>query len=86
VVLDHFTEKSFHRIFLTERHLTETPFDRTPFDRKFILPKKVIWPKTKFIKRSLDRNFLEKGHYCSWKKYIKKWLKFSLKNRSAEMG
>jgi hypothetical protein len=25
-VLDHFTEKSFYRIFLTERHLTETPF------------------------------------------------------------
>jgi hypothetical protein len=38
-VLDHFTEKSFYRFFLTERHLTETPFDRTPFDRKFILPK-----------------------------------------------
>jgi hypothetical protein len=33
MVLDHFTEKSFYRIFLTERHLTETPFDRTPFDR-----------------------------------------------------
>jgi hypothetical protein len=32
-VLVHFTEKSFHRIFLTERHLTETPFNRTPFDR-----------------------------------------------------
>jgi hypothetical protein len=39
----HFTEKSFHRNFLTEGHLTETPFDRTPFDqmpfdRKFIRP------------------------------------------------
>jgi hypothetical protein len=32
-VLDHFSEKSFYRLFLTERHLTETPFDRTPFDR-----------------------------------------------------
>jgi hypothetical protein len=28
-VLDHFTEKSFHR----------TSFDRMPFERKFILPK-----------------------------------------------
>jgi hypothetical protein len=50
VVLDHFTEKSFQRTFLTERHLTETPFDRTPFDRKLILPNKVIWPKTNFFK------------------------------------
>jgi hypothetical protein len=39
MVLDHLTEKSFYRIFFTERHLTETPFDRTPFDRKLILPK-----------------------------------------------
>jgi hypothetical protein len=65
-VLNHFTKKSFHRKFLTERpfdrntiwpntvwpnaiwpkvHLTESPFNRRPFDRKFILPKKVIWPK-----------------------------------------
>jgi hypothetical protein len=42
-VLDHFTEKSFHRQILTESPLTETlfdrtPFDRIPFDRKFIRP------------------------------------------------
>jgi hypothetical protein len=82
-VLDHFTEKSFHRKILIERpfdrntiwpntvwpnaiwpkvHLTESPFNRRLFDRKFILPKKFIWPKTKFIKRSLDRKYLENGH------------------------
>jgi hypothetical protein len=38
IVLDHFTEKSFQRNFLTERPFDRTPFDRMPFDRKFILP------------------------------------------------
>jgi hypothetical protein len=53
MVLDHFTEKSFYRIFLTERHLTETPFDRTPFDRKFIFPKGYM---TDFFRKwSFDR-------------------------------
>jgi hypothetical protein len=33
MVLDHFTEKSFHRKKLPKGHLTETPFDRTPFDQ-----------------------------------------------------
>jgi hypothetical protein len=36
--------------------------NRMPFDRKFILPKKVIWLKTKLIKRSFDRKYLENGH------------------------
>jgi hypothetical protein len=40
-VLDHFTKKTFHRIFLTERLFTEksvdrTPFGRIPFDQKAI--------------------------------------------------
>jgi hypothetical protein len=61
-VLDHFTEKSFYRKFLTETPFDRTPFDRMPFDRKFILPKKVIWPKTKNFKRSFDRKYLENGH------------------------
>jgi hypothetical protein len=42
VVLIHFTEKSFHRNFLTETPFDRTPFDQMPFDRKNILPKKVI--------------------------------------------
>jgi hypothetical protein len=91
MVLDHFTEKPFHRKFLIERpfdrntiwpntvwsnairpkvHLTESLFDRRTFDRKFILPKKVIWPKTKFIKMSFDRNNLKNGHLTAnltWK-------------------
>jgi hypothetical protein len=32
-VLDHFTEKSFHRKKLTEHYLTEKSVDQTPFDR-----------------------------------------------------
>jgi hypothetical protein len=51
-------------------HLTESPFYRMPFDRKFILPKKVISPKTKFIKKSFDRKYLENGHLTenlTWK-------------------
>jgi hypothetical protein len=43
-VLDHFTEKSFHRKILTERLLTKTPFDRTPFDRT-PFDRKAIRPK-----------------------------------------
>jgi hypothetical protein len=40
-VLDHLTEKSFHRKKMAERLFTEksvdrTPFDRMPFDQKFI--------------------------------------------------
>jgi hypothetical protein len=67
---NHFTD-----IFWPKGHLTETPFDRTPFDRmpfdrKLILPKKVISPKTKFIKRSFDRKYLENGQLTknlTWK-------------------
>jgi hypothetical protein len=57
--------KIFHRNFLTE-----TKFDRRPFDREFILPKKVIWPKQKFIKRSFDQKYLENSHLTAnltWK-------------------
>jgi hypothetical protein len=45
-VLDHFTEKSFHRNFLTE----------STFDRIAILPKKVIWTKKKLSKGRLTEN------------------------------
>jgi hypothetical protein len=68
-------KNNFTGNFWPKGHLTETPFDRTPFnrrpfDRKFILPKKVIWPKTKFIKRSFDQKYLENGHLTenlTWK-------------------
>jgi hypothetical protein len=72
----HYTEKSFNRIFLTERHLTETSFDRTPFGHKPIWAnrrlterhlteslfyRKVIWPILFFRKCSFDRiNFRQK--------------------------
>jgi hypothetical protein len=55
---------------LTGCHLTESPFNRRSFDRKFILPKKIIWPKTKFIKRLFDQKYLENGHLTeklTWK-------------------
>jgi hypothetical protein len=56
-VLDHFTEKSFYRFFLTERHLTETPFDRTPFDRT-PFDRKAILPKHHFSERRLTEHHL----------------------------
>jgi hypothetical protein len=59
-VLDHFTEKSFHRKMLTKRsfdqntilpnaicpkiYSTESPFNRTPFDR-MPFDRKFILPK-----------------------------------------
>jgi hypothetical protein len=59
---------------LSETPFDRTPFDRTIFDRNTIQPntvwpfessfyqKKVIWSKTKFIKRSFDRKYLEIDH------------------------
>jgi hypothetical protein len=57
----HLNESFFFRKMPFD-YSTESPFNRTPFDRKFILPKKVNWLKTKFIKRSFDRKYLEYGH------------------------
>jgi hypothetical protein len=72
-LLDHFTENSFYRFFLTERHLTETPFDqtpfdRTPFDRKAIWPKhhwpNAVWPNTIWPKHHLtERRLTETPFY-----------------------
>jgi hypothetical protein len=69
MVLDHFTEKSFYRIFLTKRHLTETPFDRTSFDRppfdRMPFDRNTIWPnRRKFIllKGHITGFFSENGH------------------------
>jgi hypothetical protein len=67
----HLTEHHFWPNAIWPKvHLTESPFNRKPFDRKFILPKEVIWPKTKFVKRSFDRIFLENGYLIenlTWK-------------------
>jgi hypothetical protein len=54
MVLDHFTKKSFHRIFWPKGHLTETPFDRTPFDR-IPFDRKNIWPNRRLIESHLNK-------------------------------
>jgi hypothetical protein len=82
MVLDHFTEKSFHRKFLTER----------PFDRKFILPncrlserclteslfyRKVIWPI--FISENghlTESTFDKKCHLTEKKLGISSFISF----------
>jgi hypothetical protein len=46
-VLDHFTEKSFHRIFLTEKRFDLTPFDWMPLDQIAVKPK-AVWLKIHF--------------------------------------
>jgi hypothetical protein len=53
--------------FWPKGHLTETPFDRNTIwpntvRPNAIWPKKVILPKTKFIKRLFDRKYLENSH------------------------
>jgi hypothetical protein len=70
-VLDHFTEKSFHRNILTER----------PFDRNTIWPNTIwpnaIWPKvhsteSPFNRTPFDRKFiLPKGHMTDF--FFSKW-------------
>jgi hypothetical protein len=61
---------SLYRKIILTKNFDRKAFNRRPFDRKFILPKKVIWPKTKFIKRTFDRKYLENGHLTenvTWK-------------------
>jgi hypothetical protein len=50
VVLNHFTEKSFQRKFLTEKPFARTPFARMPFDRKN------IWPNRRLTKGRLTES------------------------------
>jgi hypothetical protein len=80
-VLDHFTEKSFYRIFLTERYLAEHHLTEKPFDWNNIWPYTVwpnaVWPKhhlteSPFNPTSFDRKFiLPKGHMTDF--FFRKW-------------
>jgi hypothetical protein len=60
-VLDHFTEKSFHRFFFTKTPFDRTPFDRMPSNRKFIRPNRRLTEgrlteSSFYRKKSFDRN------------------------------
>jgi hypothetical protein len=78
-----FTEKSFHRINLTERHLTEKSVGRTLFDRKFILPNDLLTEK-KIEKGRLTETIFDKKYHLTQKKVKQRvvWPKFYLAEKS----
>jgi hypothetical protein len=64
MVLDHFTEKLFHRNFLTETPFDRPPLERMPFDRKFIRPNHRSTERrlteSSFCRKVYDRFFFQK--------------------------
>jgi hypothetical protein len=75
LVLDHFTEKSFYRFFLTERHLTETPFLNTVWPN-------TIWPKCHLTETPFDRTPFDRSPFD--RKAI--WPKHHLTERRSFYG
>jgi hypothetical protein len=66
MVLDHFTEKSFHR-----KNLTERPFDQNTIWPNTVWPN-AIWPKVRSTESPFDRKFiLLKGHMTDF--LFRKW-------------